>query len=127
VSALQKAASSIKTALLLAAFSAFFLTPALVTPATAQTYYSIYGGARNTPPAPYRDTRSNNPFSEFFGALFGARPRYAWRASALCAGRRGRQEAKVGCFLQCLRSHLRRQVFPGEPRRPQGRLARQSL
>lgn len=77
MSALHKAASSIQTALLAAAFSAFVLAPALVTPATAQTYYSIYGGARNTPPAPYRDTRANNPFSEFFGALFGARPRYA--------------------------------------------------
>jgi hypothetical protein len=76
VSALQKAAHSIQTAILAmicaAALAAFLLTPAI-----AQTYYSIYGGARNTPPAPYRDARSSNPFSEFFGALFGARPRYA--------------------------------------------------
>lgn len=72
MSVLQKAARSIQTALCAAALAVLLLTPA-----AAQTYYSIYGGARNTPPAPYRDARANNPFSEFFGALFGARPRYA--------------------------------------------------
>lgn len=76
MSALQKAARSIQNVLCAAALAALPLS-ATFTSATAQTYYSIYGGARNTPPAPYRDARSSNPFSEFFGALFGARPRYA--------------------------------------------------
>lgn len=71
MSVLHKAARSIQTVLYAAVFAA------MLTPASAQTYYSIYGGARNTPPAPYRDARANNPFSDFFGALFGARPRYA--------------------------------------------------
>ncbi len=48
--------------------------PLSSTPASAQVYYSIYGGYRNSPPAPYRDDRSRaNPFTDFFGALFGRR------------------------------------------------------
>lgn len=74
MSALRKAARSIQTALCAVALAVFVLPCAS---ASAQTYYSIYGGSRNTPPTPYRDARANNPFSEFFGALFGARPRYA--------------------------------------------------
>ena len=52
------------------------ILPHASTPAEAQVYYSIYGGYRNTPPAPYRDERprsSGNPFSDFFGSLFGRR------------------------------------------------------
>ena len=61
-----------------AAAIAILTASAFSAPAFAQTYYSIYGGARNTPPAPYRDVRgSGNPFSDFFGALFGNRPRAA--------------------------------------------------
>lgn len=46
--------------------------PLSSTPADAQIYYSIYGGYRNSPPAPYRDDRrSGNPFTDFFGSLFG--------------------------------------------------------
>lgn len=55
-----------------------FAVPLSTTPADAQTYYSIYGGYRNSPPAPYRDDRprsSGNPFVDFFGAIFGDRPR----------------------------------------------------
>lgn len=50
--------------------------PLSTAPADAQTYYSIYGGYRNSPPAPYRDERprsSGNPFSDFFGSIFGGR------------------------------------------------------
>lgn len=50
--------------------------PLSTTPADAQTYYSIYGGYRNSPPAPYRDDRprsSGNPFTDFFGSIFGGR------------------------------------------------------
>lgn len=57
----------------LSIFSSTLLAPA---PAEAQTYYSIYGGYRNTPPQPYRDDRAN-PFVDFFGSLFGGRPRGA--------------------------------------------------
>jgi hypothetical protein len=61
-----------------AGFAAFsFAIPAITTPADAQTYYSIYGGYRNSPPAPYRDERprsSGNPFVDFFGSIFGGRP-----------------------------------------------------
>lgn len=60
-----------------AAFAALCLiTPPSTTPADAQVYYSIYGGYRNAPPAPYRDDRprsSGNPFTDFFGSLFGRR------------------------------------------------------
>ena len=55
----------------------FLFIPLSGTPAEAQTYYSIYGGYRNAPP-PYRDERpreTGNPFVDFFGALFGNRPR----------------------------------------------------
>lgn len=55
---------------------AILSSPISGTPAEAQVYYSIYGGYRNTPPAPYRDDRprsSGNPFSDFFGAIFGNR------------------------------------------------------
>lgn len=52
------------------------VSPISMQPADAQVYYSIYGGYRNAPPAPYRDDRprSGNPFSDFFGSLFGRRP-----------------------------------------------------
>lgn len=53
--------------------------PVSTSPAQSQTYYSIYGGYRNTPPAPYRDDRprsSGNPFVDFFGAVFGGRNTY---------------------------------------------------
>jgi len=47
--------------------------PLSSTPADAQVYYSIYGGYRKTPPAPYRDDRrsTGNPFADFFGSIFG--------------------------------------------------------
>lgn len=47
--------------------------PLFTQPASAQVYYSIYGGYRKSPPAPYRDERprSNGFFSDFFGSLFG--------------------------------------------------------
>jgi hypothetical protein len=76
VSALQKAARSIQNVLCAAALAALPLS-ATFTSATAQTYYSIYGGYRNSPPAPHRDERprsTGNPFTDFFGALFGHRP-----------------------------------------------------
>ncbi len=61
----------------LAAAYAFLSLPVSITPAEAQVYYSIYGGYRNSPPAPYRDERqrrsTGNPFSDFFGSLFGGR------------------------------------------------------
>lgn len=51
-----------------------FAIPLSTTPADAQVYYSIYGGYRTSPPAPYRDERrSGNPFVDFFGSLFGRR------------------------------------------------------
>jgi hypothetical protein len=54
-------------------FPLFIVAPA---PVEAQIYYSIYGGYRQTPPTPYRDDRgSGNPFVDFFGSLFGSRPR----------------------------------------------------
>jgi hypothetical protein len=54
-----------------------FALPLATTTADAQIYYSIYGGYRNSPPAPYRDERprsSGNPFVDFFGSIFGGRP-----------------------------------------------------
>lgn len=62
-------------AAIFAAAFALFLPLFAAAPAEAQVYYSIYGGYRNTPPQPYRDDRAN-PFVDFFGALFGGRPRY---------------------------------------------------
>lgn len=50
--------------------------PLFTAPASAQVYYSIYGGYRNSPPAPYRDDRPRDRggfFSDFFGSLFGHR------------------------------------------------------
>lgn len=77
MTALQSAARFLSIALCSAAVAAVLL-PASVLPASAQTYYSIYGGQRNTPPAPYRDDRgSGNPFVDFFGALFGSNRRGA--------------------------------------------------
>jgi hypothetical protein len=75
VTALNFAARSLSCA----AAAAFFAVPLLLVapaPADAQVFYSIYGGYRNSPPAPYRDDRprsSGNPFSDFFGSLFGDR------------------------------------------------------
>jgi len=60
---------------LLAAIVSIPLTVSAPAPAGAQVYYSIYGGYRTTPPQPYRDERSGNPFVDFFGSLFGGRPR----------------------------------------------------
>lgn len=57
-----------------AAILSLTLIPLSGSPADAQVYYSIYGGYRKTPPAPYRDDRrhsSGNPFSDFFGSIFG--------------------------------------------------------
>lgn len=57
-----------------AAALSFTAIPFASTPADAQVYYSIYGGYRKSPPAPYRDERprsSGNPFFDFFGSLFG--------------------------------------------------------
>ena len=69
--ALRSSARLFSAAILTAAF-AFSFGPLSSTPAEAQVYYSIYGGYRNTPPAPYRDDRrSASPFSDFFGSLFG--------------------------------------------------------
>jgi hypothetical protein len=48
--------------------------PLFTAPASAQVYYSIYGGYRKSPPAPYRDERPRDRggfFSDFFGSLFG--------------------------------------------------------
>ena len=65
-----------------AAAAALFALPLMLVssaPAEAQVFYSIYGGYRTSPPVPYRDDRprsSGNPFSDFFGSLFGDR-RYA--------------------------------------------------
>lgn len=58
-----------------AAVLSFTAIPFASTTADAQVYYSIYGGYRKSPPAPYRDERprrsTGNPFSDFFGSLFG--------------------------------------------------------
>lgn len=55
-----------------AAALSFTAIPLASTSAEAQVYYSIYGGYRKSPPAPYRDDRSRaNSFSDFFGSLFG--------------------------------------------------------
>lgn len=76
--ALQSAAR-LTGSLLCAAAIAALLLPASAASVSAQTYYSIYGGQRNTPPTPYRDDRgrgeTGNPFVDFFGALFGTNRR----------------------------------------------------
>jgi hypothetical protein len=73
VSALNLATRILASVLSAAAIAAIFV-PASTAPASAQTYYSVYGGVRQTPPMPYRDERySGSPFSDFFGALFGPR------------------------------------------------------
>jgi len=75
VTALHFAARSLSCA----AAAAFFAVPLMLVspaPAAAQVFYSIYGGYRTSPPAPYRDDRprsSGNPFTDFFGSLFGDR------------------------------------------------------
>ncbi len=71
--ALRRAACYLCPALFAAAFAIALNLPAPA-PAKAQVYYSIYGGYRTSPPAPYRDERNRstgNPFSDFFGSLFG--------------------------------------------------------
>jgi hypothetical protein len=71
VTALRSTARFLPVAVLAAAF-VFPFGPFSSMPADAQVYYSIYGGYRNAPPAPYRDDRrSGNPFVDFFGSLFG--------------------------------------------------------
>jgi len=63
-----------------AAVLAVSFSPFASTSAEAQVYYSIYGGYRNSPPAPYRDERprsSGNPFADFFGSLFGRNPHHS--------------------------------------------------
>jgi hypothetical protein len=73
VSATSSTARLLASVLSAAAIAAFFV-PASSLPASAQTYYSVYGGVRQTPPMPYRDERyGGSPFSDFFGALFGPR------------------------------------------------------
>ncbi len=75
--AVLRSIPGLASAAALAATLAVGLLPLSTTPAEAQVYYSIYGGYRNAPPAPYRDDRprfSSNPFSDFFGSLFGRRP-----------------------------------------------------
>lgn len=74
--AVRPIAGFLSAAALAAALGLSF-TPLTSTSAEAQVYYSIYGGYRNSPPAPYRDDRSRssgNPFTDFFGALFGRNP-----------------------------------------------------
>jgi hypothetical protein len=71
--ALRPANRFLLSALCAVAITVLFV-PVTAAPAAAQVYYSIYGGYRNSPPAPYRDDRprsSGNPFVDFFGSLFG--------------------------------------------------------
>lgn len=74
VTALRPAARWLGSALCIATV-AIALAALPGTPASAQTFFSIFGGPRHAPPAPFRDDRRGNPFSDFFGSLFGERYR----------------------------------------------------
>lgn len=72
MTAFHPAARFLRSALCAATVAAA-LTALPETPASAQTFFSIFGGSRYAPPTPFRDDRRGNPFSDFFGALFGDR------------------------------------------------------
>lgn len=106
-----------------------FALPLSTTPADAQIYYSIYGGYRNSPPAPYRDDRprsSGNPFVDFFGSIFGGREddekkpdAFAHHCVRTCDGkffpisRGGRKELSLDKICSAICPAAQTKVFSG--------------
>jgi len=72
--AIRRSIAAVLSAVAGAAILSLAMIPLSSELAEAQVYYSIYGGYRKSPPAPYRDERRNpnsGSFSDFFGTLFG--------------------------------------------------------
>jgi hypothetical protein len=71
--AVRRSIAAFLSAVAGAAILSLAMIPLSGGPADAQVFYSIYGGYRKSPPAPYRDDRRSNSgsFSDFFGTIFG--------------------------------------------------------